>query len=256
MSYFNYCTGLTMTNERFHDLFEGPPRRSESLLTQRDMDLAASVQVALEQIVLRLTRALADETGMENLCLAGGVALNCVANGKILRDGRFKSIWIQPAAGDAGGALGAALAVSAPARQAAARFGERGPRRHERVLPRPGVRPGTTSSGAFALPAQYSRWFRTTTWSSAAPPCSPAAPRSVGSGTHGVRAPRARRALDPRRCTFADHAVAPQPEGEVSRVVPPVRAVGAARGRRRLVRARRDSPTCCWSPMSWSAAQR
>jgi carbamoyltransferase len=110
MSYFNFCTGLTMTSERFHDLFDGPPRRSNELLTQRHMDLAASVQSATEEIVLRLTRSLRKETGIGNLCLAGGVALNCVANGKILRDGQFENIWIQPAAGDAGGALGAALA--------------------------------------------------------------------------------------------------------------------------------------------------
>jgi len=111
LEYFNYCTGLTMTNERFHGLFGGPPRDPESLLQQRHMDLAASVQIVLEDIVLRLTRSIAAETGMENLCLAGGVALNCVANGKILRDGVFKNLWIQPAAGDAGGALGAALAT-------------------------------------------------------------------------------------------------------------------------------------------------
>jgi len=111
MDYFNYCTGLTMTNERFDALFGAPPRDPESLLDQRHMDLAASVQAVLEEAVLRLTRSAAAETGMDNLCLAGGVALNCVANGKILRDGRFKSIWIQPAAGDAGGALGAALAA-------------------------------------------------------------------------------------------------------------------------------------------------
>jgi carbamoyltransferase len=111
LDYFNYCTGLTMTNARFDSLFGGPPRDPESLLEQKHMDLAASVQVVLEEAVLRLTRALARETGMENLCLAGGVALNCVANGKILRDGSFGNIWIQPAAGDAGGALGAALAA-------------------------------------------------------------------------------------------------------------------------------------------------
>jgi carbamoyltransferase len=111
LDYFNYCTGLTMTSERFHTLFGAPPRDPESLLTQKDMDLAASVQVVLEDVVLRLARSLAAETGMENLCLAGGVALNCVANGKILRDGAFRNIWIQPAAGDAGGALGAALAA-------------------------------------------------------------------------------------------------------------------------------------------------
>jgi carbamoyltransferase len=100
-----------MTNGNFDRLFEGPPRKSEELLTQRHMDLAASVQAVLEEVVLRMTRSLADETGAKNLCLAGGVALNCVANGKLLRDGRFEKLWIQPAAGDAGGALGAALAA-------------------------------------------------------------------------------------------------------------------------------------------------
>lgn len=110
-SYFNYCTGLTMTSQKFHDLFGAPPRKADELLTQFHMDLAASVQVATEQIVLRLTRAVREETGIKNLCLAGGVALNCVANGKVLRDGKFENVWIQPAAGDAGGALGAALAV-------------------------------------------------------------------------------------------------------------------------------------------------
>ena len=110
-SYFDYCTGLTMTNERFARLFGGPARDPASLLTQREMDLAASIQAVTEEIVLRLTRALAQETGMRNLCLAGGVALNCVANGKVLRDGRFERLWVQPAAGDAGGAIGAALAA-------------------------------------------------------------------------------------------------------------------------------------------------
>jgi carbamoyltransferase len=108
-TYFNYCTGLTMTNGRFDDLFGGRPRKPDEPLTQRHMDLAASIQAVTEQIVLRLTRSLRTETGIRNLCLAGGVALNCVANGKLLRDGRFEHIYIQPAAGDAGGALGAAL---------------------------------------------------------------------------------------------------------------------------------------------------
>lgn len=112
MSYFDYCTGLTMTNRKFQELFDGiPPRAPATPLTQRDMDLAASIQSVTEEIVLRLTRSIAAETGMKNLCLAGGVALNCVANGKVLRDQRFENIWIQPAAGDAGGALGAALAA-------------------------------------------------------------------------------------------------------------------------------------------------
>ena len=111
LEYFNYCTGLTMTNGKFDSLFEGPPRKPDESLTQRHMDLAASVQVVLEEVVSRITRSLAAETGAKNLCLAGGVALNCVANGRLLRDGCFESIWIQPAAGDAGGALGAALAA-------------------------------------------------------------------------------------------------------------------------------------------------
>jgi carbamoyltransferase len=109
LSYFDYCTGLTMTNGKFDDLFGGPPRKPDQLLTQRHMDLAASIQAVTDEVVLRLTRSLREETGIRNLCLAGGVALNCVANGKVLRDGRFEQIYIQPAAGDAGGALGAAL---------------------------------------------------------------------------------------------------------------------------------------------------
>jgi carbamoyltransferase len=111
LGYFDYCTGLRMTNAKFDELFGGPARDPDKLLTQRHMDLAASVQAALEEVVLRMTRSLAQETDAKNLCLAGGVALNCVANGKILRDGHFQNIWIQPAAGDAGGALGAALAA-------------------------------------------------------------------------------------------------------------------------------------------------
>ena len=109
--YFDYCTGLTMTNRAFDDLMGGPARRGEELLSQRHMDLAASIQAVTEEVVLKMTRSLAKETGQKNLCLAGGVALNCVANGKVLRDGAFENIWVQPAAGDAGGALGAALAA-------------------------------------------------------------------------------------------------------------------------------------------------
>ena len=111
LDYFDYCTGLTMTNERFDALFGAPPRKPEDRLTQREMDLAASIQAVTEEVVLRLARSIAKESRTKNLCLAGGVALNCVANGKVLRDGAFADIWIQPAAGDAGGALGAALAA-------------------------------------------------------------------------------------------------------------------------------------------------
>lgn len=110
-SYFDYCTGLRMTNDKWDALFGGPARQPEELLTQRHMDLAASVQAVIEEAVLRLTRSLAAETGIRNLCLAGGVALNCVANGKVLRDRAFDRVWVQPASGDAGGALGAALSA-------------------------------------------------------------------------------------------------------------------------------------------------
>jgi carbamoyltransferase len=112
-SYFSYATGLTMTNAKFDKLLGAPPRKPESPLTQRDMDLAASVQQVTEEVMLRMTRDLAKTYGIKNLCMAGGVALNCVANGKILRDGAFERVWVQPAAGDAGGALGAAFAAHA-----------------------------------------------------------------------------------------------------------------------------------------------
>lgn len=111
MSYFNYCQGLTMTSSQFHKLFDGPPRKPESKITQRDADIAASIQATTEEIMLRIARHVHKETGMKNLALAGGVTLNCVGNGRILREGPFDQIWIQPAAGDAGGALGAALFV-------------------------------------------------------------------------------------------------------------------------------------------------
>ncbi len=109
LSYFDYCTGLRMTNDKFDALFGGPARNPEAWLTQREMDLAASIQAVTEEVVLRLTRSIAAQADAKNLCLAGGVALNCVANGKVLRDGGFERLWIQPAAGDAGGSVGAAL---------------------------------------------------------------------------------------------------------------------------------------------------
>jgi carbamoyltransferase len=111
MSYFNYCTGLTMTSPKFHALFGGPPRTPEGQITQREMDIAASIQQVTEEVMLKAARHVHTQTGSKNLCLAGGVALNCVGNGRILREGPFENVWIQPAAGDAGGALGAALYV-------------------------------------------------------------------------------------------------------------------------------------------------
>src|SRR6185436_19254509 len=111
MDYFDYCAGLTMTNDRFSALFGSPVRQPEMELKQEHMDLARSIQEVTEEVMLRLSRTLHKETGAENLCMAGGVALNCVGNGRIMREGPFKGIWIQPAAGDAGGSLGAALAA-------------------------------------------------------------------------------------------------------------------------------------------------
>lgn len=111
MDYFDYCTGLKMTGGKFDKLFGGPPREPESKLTQREMDLARSIQEVTEEVMLRLSRTLHQETGCNYLCLAGGVALNCVGNGRLLREGPYKGLWIQPAAGDAGGAVGAALAA-------------------------------------------------------------------------------------------------------------------------------------------------
>jgi carbamoyltransferase len=111
LSYFNYCQGLRMTSPKMDQLFGGPPRRPESPLTQREMDIAASIQQVTEEIMLRCARHVHQQTGMTNLCLAGGVALNCVGNGRILREGPFERVWIQPAAGDAGGALGTALFI-------------------------------------------------------------------------------------------------------------------------------------------------
>ena len=112
LDYFDYCTGLTMTSERFDELFGGPPRKAEARLTQRDLDLAASIQAITEEVVLKLGQSIAKDTGEKHLCLAGGVALNCVANGKLARSRSFERIWVQPAAGDAGGAVGAALVAA------------------------------------------------------------------------------------------------------------------------------------------------
>jgi carbamoyltransferase len=137
--YFNYLSGLTMTSEAFNDLFGGPPRVPESKLTQKEMDLARSVQVVTEEIMLRMARSAHKETGLENLCLAGGVALNCVGNGRLLREGPFKRLWIQPASGDAGGALGVAQLI------------------HHRYLKRPRtVTPGKDSMKGAYLGPSYS----------------------------------------------------------------------------------------------------
>ena len=111
MEYFDYCTGLKMTNTKFDKLFDGPSRKPESEISQKEMDIAASIHKITEEVVIKLSKNIYKETKLDNLCLAGGVALNCVANGALIKEGIFKNIWIQPASGDAGGALGAALSV-------------------------------------------------------------------------------------------------------------------------------------------------
>lgn len=136
MAYFDYCTGLTMTNSRFDELFGGPARKAEAQLTQREMDLAASIQAVTEEVVIKLAKGIRKSTGQRNLCLAGGVALNCVANGKLLRERVFDQIWVQPASGDAGGAIGAALGA------------------HHILLGQPrSVGQGDTMSGSYLGPA-------------------------------------------------------------------------------------------------------
>ena len=217
LDYFDYCTGLTMTNGTFDALFGGAPRKPEELLTQRHMDLAASIQAVTEEVVLRLTRSLADEDRAENLCLAGGVALNCVANGKVLRDGTFEQIWIQPAAGDAGGALGAALAAYHLQRPAAAHAAN-GAGRHARRLSRAGL----TTTSRYRAPARGCRRAVQRLDEDALIERDGAGAREraggrLVSGPHGIRPARARRPLDPRRSALADHAEDAQPQGEISR---------------------------------------
>ena len=244
LDYFDYCTGLTHDQRALRRAVRRPGRASPRICsTQRHMDLAASIQAVTEEVVLRLTRSLAAETGLRNLCLAGGVALNCVANGKVLRDGRFDDIWIQPAAGDAGGALGAALAayhlrhqgsraqrsigsmactapISGPhLRRATSRARLNGCRR--------ALRPCSTSASLIERSARRSRDGKAVGW-------------FQGRMEFGPRALGNRSILgDPRSPTMQKTL---NLQSQIPRELPPLRAVRAARGRRRLVRARRRQP--------------
>ena len=223
--------------------------RPEQLLTQFHMDIAASVQQVTEEIMLRMTRAVARETGERNLCLAGGVALNCVANGKILRDGQFDGIWIQPAAGDAGGSVGAALCALPPVQGAAAPPARRA-RRHARLLPRPAVRAARDRAAAARGGRAVQRGRRCRRDRARRPTRSPRRRRSAGSRGAWSSA-RARSARAPSSAIRARRRMqkTAQPEGQVPRVVPAVRAGGAARGRRATGSSSTAiRPTCCWSP--------
>ncbi len=235
LDYFGYADGLRMTNRRFDELFGGPPRESEGEITRREMDLARSIQEVTEEVVLRMARHAHAVTGEGNLCLAGGVALNCVANGRVLREGPFADLWIQPASGDAGGAVGAALYVWHMLDDGARILDGR-----DRM------------EGAFLGPAFSDADDRRL----ARPPRDPlhdpgrrrarargrAPHRGRGSGgplrgPHGVRPARPRQPFHRRRRAVAAHAVAAQPEDQVPRVVPALRALGAGRAVPRVLRA-------------------
>ena len=237
MDYFDYCTGLTMVNERFGRLFGGPRRKPEGAVTQREMDLASSIQVVTEEVVLKLCRAIVRETGGGHLCLAGGVALNCVANGKILEERLFKKVWIQPAAGDAGGALGAALVVW-----------------HLHLKkPRPRADLGNDRMQGAYLGPQFGQDEITKRLTSAGARFEVLDDRSlidrcvrslldgraVGwfSGKDGVRPTGPGRKVYSRGCTVANYAVSLESKGEIPRVIPSLRPRGLDRGRSRMVRA-------------------
>ena len=241
LDYFNYCTGLTMTNERFHALFGAPPRDPESLLTQKDMDLAASIQTVLEEVVLRLTRSLAADTGMENLCLAGGVALNCVANGKVLRDGEV-SQHLDPAGGRRRRRrLGRGARRLLHARRQTAHRAERA-RRHVGRLSRAGIRPKRhRDAAAESRRAIQKRQHRGDGGDDGAGARRRQRGRLVP-GPHGIRTARAGQPLDHRRPAQHGDAEEPQSEGQISRKLPAVRAVGAARPCGGMVRSRRRQP--------------
>ena len=206
--YFDYWHRPDHDQRQVRPAVRRPGAAAGGPVTQREMDLAASIQAVTEEVMLRLTRALARETGQRNLCLAGGVALNCVANGKILREGSFERIWIQPAAGDAGGALGAALAAY-HLFKAQPRKLQRRPRRHERRLSRARLRAGRDRAASDARSGAVFDGDRRGPDDRRHRRC--AGRRQGGRlvpGPHGVRPARARRPLDPRRRALADHAEA------------------------------------------------
>ena len=235
MSYFRYCQGLVMTSPKFARLFGGPPRRAEGPLTQREMDMAASIQQVTEEIMLRAARHLHARTGMKNLCLAGGVALNCVGNGRILREGPFERLWIQPAAGDAGGALGTALVHLAPTA---------GQPAHARPLRlATGLDAGAAiqrrrdSQSLDGLGAKYRRLRkRRGTVRPRGRSDRRAEGGRLGSRADGIRAAGAGRAKHPRRRPQCRDADADEREDQVPRVVSPVRPGRAPRAGERILR--------------------
>ena len=237
MSYFGYLDDLEMTNARFEALFGGPPRQPESPITKREMDLARSIQEVTEEVALRMARHARERTGKSNLCLAGGVALNCVANGQILRAGIFDDLWIQPAAGDAGGALGAALAIWHNA-LGHPRSPEPGRDTMRGSYLGPEFSPDQIREYLDARGCKY-RELSDAEWAPAIAELLAREQRGRAlPGAHGVRPARARQSLDRRRRALTPDAVGDEPEDQVPRELPAVRA-GLPRGAaRRLLRDR------------------
>ena len=272
MEYFTYPHGLTMTGTAFERLFDGPPRRPESKLTQREMDLARSIQEITEEVMLKMARFAHRETGMRDLCLAGGVALNCVGNGRILREGPFEQIWIQPAAGDAGGAVGVALALwhryleKPRISPEAAGTWERPSRAAVEAHPAIRRRHARRLSSGHSSRKRRSRRFskrqdtrRGGSTGGAGGPRWRAAGRAESdrsaAGTDGIRSARTRRAVHHRRCPLAEDAIGDEPQDQVSRIVPAVRAVGASRARAQSGSTSMPTVrTCCSSPTFCRAA--
>lgn len=236
LEYFDYCAGLTMTSPRFDRLFGGRPRRPHEPLTEREMDLAASIQCVTEEAMLRMARFAHQQTALDALCLAGGVALNCVGNGRLLREGPFRQIWIQPAAGDAGGALGVALLIwyqllgnrrepDACDSQCGSWLGPRYSTEYIRAM-------------LDAQRAVYSHFFRRTV---AVPPCRRIAGRRESCGlvsrTDGVRAAGTGQPQHPGRSAPSAHAKPAESQDQVPRVVPPIRTGRVARAGQRVFSA-------------------
>ena len=239
MKYFNFAKGLTMTNAKFDGLFGGPPRKPEAALTQREMDLARSIQDVIEEAMLRMARHVHRETGEKNLCLAGGVALNSVGNGRILREGPFENVWVQPAAGDAGGSLGAALSVWYQYLGNARVTSQMCDGREDGMC---GAFLGPSFAGneiqnlLDSVGANYRRIERAELARDGGATDRPGESRRLVSGPDGIWPARTGRAQHSRRSALAADAVADEPEDQVSRKLSSLRAVDPARARLGLFR--------------------
>ena len=235
-AYFDFAPGVARINERFRELFGGQARTPEAPLAQRHMDLARSVQVVTEDVILKLAHAVRRQTGAENLCLAGDMALNCVANGRLLREGPFESIWIQPAAGDAGGALGAAMSIWYETLGNACRR-ENGSDAMQGAYLGPSFDDAATEGALAGEGAVWEQLGDAELFFRVAKLLADGHVVGWMQGRMEFGPARSRRALDPRRSAQPEDAVADEPEDQASRVVPAVRASGSGRTRPRLLPA-------------------